>query len=111
MPNYNVMGVAKAGASRAAAFATSPTITARAAYAVNAISAGPVRTLAGAGISDARYMFAYQQRQLAAAAYRDAWMKSADRRFIFSPTYPRESPGEIHYVGSGLSYRLDADAR
>jgi enoyl-[acyl-carrier protein] reductase I len=29
---------------------------------VNAISAGPIRTLAGAGISDARQMFAFQQR-------------------------------------------------
>ena len=29
---------------------------------VNAISAGPIRTLAGAGIGDARSMFAYQQR-------------------------------------------------
>jgi enoyl-[acyl-carrier protein] reductase I len=29
---------------------------------VNAISAGPIRTLAGAGIGDARPMFAFQQR-------------------------------------------------
>src|SRR5262249_39838372 len=29
---------------------------------VNAISAGPVRTLAGAGIADARLMFNFQQR-------------------------------------------------
>jgi Enoyl-(Acyl carrier protein) reductase len=29
---------------------------------VNAISAGPIRTLAGAGINDARYMFAFQQQ-------------------------------------------------
>ena len=29
---------------------------------VNALSPGPVRTLAGAGISDARYMFSFQQR-------------------------------------------------
>jgi enoyl-[acyl-carrier protein] reductase I len=29
---------------------------------VNAISAGPIRTLAGAGINDARSMFAFQQR-------------------------------------------------
>jgi enoyl-[acyl-carrier protein] reductase I len=33
-----------------------------AAIRVNAISAGPIRTLAGAGISDARQMFAFQQR-------------------------------------------------
>jgi enoyl-[acyl-carrier protein] reductase I len=28
---------------------------------INAISAGPIRTLAGAGITDARLMFAFQQ--------------------------------------------------
>ena len=33
-----------------------------AAIRVNAISAGPIRTLAGAGIADARQMFAFQQR-------------------------------------------------
>src|SRR6267142_342571 len=33
-----------------------------AAIRVNAISAGPIRTLAGAGIGDARQMFAFQQR-------------------------------------------------
>jgi len=33
-----------------------------AAIRVNAISAGPIRTLAGAGISDARQMFAFQHR-------------------------------------------------
>src|SRR3954467_5884050 len=60
MPNYNVMGGAKAGpeaAVRYLAVGFRP-----AAIRVSAISAGPIRTLAGAGINDARFMFAYQQQ-------------------------------------------------
>jgi enoyl-[acyl-carrier protein] reductase I len=55
MPNYNVMGVAKAALEASVRYLA-------AALGVNAISAGPVRTLAGAGIADARLMFNYQQR-------------------------------------------------
>ncbi len=44
------------------ACAISPPISARKAIRVNALSAGPMRTLAGAGISDARTLFHYQQR-------------------------------------------------
>ena len=58
MPNYNVMGVAKAALEASVRYLASDygpqTIR------VNAISAGPVRTLAGAGIADARLMFNYQ---------------------------------------------------
>jgi len=60
MPNYNVMGVAKAALEasvRYLAVDLGPS-----AIRVNAISAGPIRTLAGAGISEARQMFAFQQR-------------------------------------------------
>ena len=52
MPNYNVMGVAKAALE--ARCAISRPISAPQKIRVNAISAGPVRTLAGAGITDAR---------------------------------------------------------
>jgi enoyl-[acyl-carrier protein] reductase I len=60
MPNYNVMGVAKAALEASVRYLAvdfGPV-----GIRVNAISAGPVRTLAGAGISDARQMFAFQQR-------------------------------------------------
>lgn len=60
MPNYNVMGVAKAALESSVRYLASD-------YGcdnirVNAISAGPMRTLAGAGIRDARTMFSFQQR-------------------------------------------------
>src|ERR1700704_4435655 len=60
MPNYNVMGVAKAALEASVRYLAAD-FGARG-IRVNAISAGPIRTLAGAGISDARQMFAFQQR-------------------------------------------------
>jgi enoyl-[acyl-carrier protein] reductase I len=60
MPNYNVMGVAKAALEASVRYLAVD--FGPAAIRVNAISAGPIRTLAGAGIGDARSMFAYQQR-------------------------------------------------
>ena len=59
MPNYNVMGVAKAaleGSVRYLAGDYGPR-----GIRVNALSPGPVRTLAGAGISDARAMLSWQR--------------------------------------------------
>src|SRR5712692_4652575 len=58
--NYNVMGVAKAALEASVRYLAVD--FGPAAIRVNAISAGPIRTLAGAGISDARQMFAFQQR-------------------------------------------------
>ena len=60
MPNYNVMGVAKAGLEASVRYLAVD--FGRQKIRVNAISAGPIRTLAGAGITDARYMFAFQQK-------------------------------------------------
>src|SRR6202451_994890 len=60
MPNYNVMGVAKAGLEASVRYLAVDFGGQK--IRVNAISAGPIRTLAGAGINDARYMFAFQQK-------------------------------------------------
>jgi enoyl-[acyl-carrier protein] reductase I len=60
MPNYNVMGVAKAALEASVRYLAVDFGHQK--IRVNAISAGPIRTLAGAGITDARYMFAFQQK-------------------------------------------------
>jgi enoyl-[acyl-carrier protein] reductase I len=60
MPNYNVMGLAKAALEASVRYLAND--FGPRGIRVNAISAGPVRTLAGAGISDARYMFSFQKR-------------------------------------------------
>jgi enoyl-[acyl-carrier protein] reductase I len=59
MPNYNVMGVAKAALEASVRYLAAD--LGERGIRVNAISAGPIRTLAGAGVSDARLMFAYQR--------------------------------------------------
>src|ERR1700682_224855 len=60
MPNYNVMGIAKAALEASVRYLAADFGSRN--IRVNAISAGPVRTLAGSGICDARAMFAFQQR-------------------------------------------------
>ena len=60
MPNYNAMGLAKAALEASVRYLAVD--FGANAVRVNAISAGPIRTLAGAGIGDARAMFAFQQR-------------------------------------------------
>lgn len=60
MPNYNVMGVAKASLeanTRYMAYALGPD-----GIRVNAVSAGPIRTLAAAGIGDFRSMLERTER-------------------------------------------------
>ncbi|MEO1198353.1 MAG: enoyl-ACP reductase FabI [Pseudomonadota bacterium] len=59
MPNYNVMGLAKAGLESSVRYLASD--YGPQGIRVNAISAGPVRTLAGAGIAGARFMYNYMR--------------------------------------------------
>jgi enoyl-[acyl-carrier protein] reductase I len=58
VPSYNVMGVAKAALEASVRYLAADFGPQR--IRVNALSAGPMRTLAGAGISDARMIFNYQ---------------------------------------------------
>ena len=60
MPNYNVMGVAKAALESSVRYLASD--FGPDGIRVNSISPGAVRTLAGAGIKDARAMMGYQKR-------------------------------------------------
>ena len=67
---------------------------------VNAISAGPVRTLAGAGISDARYMFSYQQRNAPLRKTVSLDEIGGSALYLLSELSGGVT-GEIHYVDSG----------
>ncbi|HWB47191.1 MAG TPA: enoyl-ACP reductase FabI [Hyphomicrobiaceae bacterium] len=58
VPSYNVMGVAKAALEASVRYLAAD--FGAQGIRVNALSAGPMRTLAGAGISDARIIFNYQ---------------------------------------------------
>lgn len=59
VPSYNVMGVAKAALEASVRYLASD--FGPQGIRVNAVSAGPMRTLAGAGVSDARVIFNYQR--------------------------------------------------
>jgi enoyl-[acyl-carrier protein] reductase I len=58
VPSYNVMGVAKAALEASVRYLAAD--YGPRGIRVNAISAGPMRTLSGAGVSDARVIFNYQ---------------------------------------------------
>ena len=59
MPNYNVMGLAKAALEASVRYLAAD--FGPQGIRVNALSPGPVRTLAGAGIADARAMYSFQR--------------------------------------------------
>ena len=58
MPNYNVMGVAKAALEASTRYLAVDLGPRK--IRVNALSAGPMRTLAGAAISGARFVYKWQ---------------------------------------------------
>ena len=100
MPNYNVMGVAKAALEasvRYLAFDFGPRN-----IRVNAISAGPVRTLAGAGIHDARQMFNFQKRH--APLRRSITIEDVGGSALYLLSdLSAGVTGDIHYVDSGYN--------
>ena len=100
MPNYNVMGVVKAALEASVRYLAAD--FGRAGIRVNAISAGPVRTLAGAVIGDSRAMFAFQQKHspLGRGVTLDELGGSA--LYLLSDLSTGVS-GEIHYVDSGYN--------
>jgi len=98
MPNYNVMGVAKAGLEASVRYLAND--YGPKGIRVNAISAGPVRTLAGAGISDARYMFSYQARNSPLRRTVTLDEVGGSALYLLSDLSGGVT-GEIHYVDSG----------
>src|SRR6202453_1442272 len=59
MPHYNVMGVAKAALEASVRYMAED--LGKRAIRVNAISAGPIRTLAASGIGDFRYILKWNE--------------------------------------------------
>jgi enoyl-[acyl-carrier protein] reductase I len=95
MPNYNVMGVAKAALEASVRYLAVD-------FGVNAISAGPIRTLAGAGIADARLMFNFQQRH--APLRRGVTIEEVGGAALYLLSdLSTGVTGDIHYVDSGYN--------
>jgi enoyl-[acyl-carrier protein] reductase I len=100
MPNYNVMGVAKAGLEASVRYLAVDFGLQK--IRVNAISAGPIRTLAGAGINDARYMFAFQQRHSPLGRGVTLEDLGGAGLYLLSDLSAGVT-GEIHFVDSGYN--------
>jgi enoyl-[acyl-carrier protein] reductase I len=100
MPNYNVMGVAKAALESSVRYLASD--YGPQGIRVNAISAGPMRTLAGAGIGDARAMFNYQNSH--APLRRTITLEEVGGAGLYLLSQLSGGvTGEIHYVDSGYN--------
>ena len=100
MPNYNVMGVAKAALEASVRYLASDFGPQN--IRVNAISAGTVRTLAGAGIADARLMYNYQYRNAPLRRTVNIEDLGGSALYLLSGLSSGVT-GEIHYVDSGYS--------
>ena len=100
MPNYNVMGVAKAALEASVRYLAAD--FGPSGIRVNAISAGPVRTLAGAGIADARFMFNFQKAH--APLRRTVTIEDVGGAALYLLSDLSSGvTGEIHFVDSGYN--------
>jgi enoyl-[acyl-carrier protein] reductase I len=100
MPNYNAMGVAKAALEQSVRYLAVD--FGGSGIRVNAISAGPIRTLAGAGINDARFMFSFQQRH--SPLHRGVTLEELGGAGLYLLSdLSTGVTGEIHYVDSGYN--------
>ena len=100
MPNYNVMGVAKAALEASVRYLAAD--FGPAGIRVNAISAGPVRTLAGAGIADARFMFNFQKAH--APLRRTVTIEDVGGAALYLLSDLSSGvTGETHFVDSGYN--------
>jgi len=100
VPCYNVMGVAKAALETSVRYLASD--FGPQGIRVNALSAGPMRTLAGAGISDARTLLHYQQRH--APMRRSPTLDEVGGAALYLLSDLSSAvTGEIHFVDCGYS--------
>src|SRR5271169_5309098 len=100
MPNYNVMGVAKAALEASVRYLAAD--FGPRGIRVNAISAGPVRTLAGSGIGDARAMFAFQQKHSPLRRPVSIEQLGGSALYLLSELSGGVT-GETHFVDSGYN--------
>jgi enoyl-[acyl-carrier protein] reductase I len=100
MPNYNVMGVAKAALEASVRYLASD--LGPAGIRVNALSAGPMRTLAGAGIADARLMFNHQKAHAPLRRTVSLDDVGGSALYLLSDLSGGVT-GEVHFVDSGYN--------
>jgi len=97
-PNYNVMGVAKSALEASVRYLAND--LGPQGVRVNAISAGPVRTLAGSAIADARFVYRWSAEQ--APMERNATLEEIGAAGLYlASDLSRGVTGEIHHVDCG----------
>jgi len=98
MPHYNVMGVAKAALEASVRYLAED--LGKKNIRVNAISAGPIRTLAASGIGDFRYMLKWNE-------YNAPWRRTVttaevgDTALFLVSDLARAITGEVMHVDAG----------
>ena len=100
VPNYNVMGVAKAALEASVRYLAADFGPDN--IRVNAISAGPIRTLAGAGIADARFMFNFHRDH--SLLRRTVTIENVGGAAVYLLSNLSEGvTGEVHFVDAGFN--------
>jgi len=98
MPHYNVMGVAKAGLEASVRYLAADLGAKN--IRVNAISAGPIKTLAASGIGDFRYILKWNE--LNSPLRRTVTIEEVGETAVYLLSdMARGVTGEIHHVDAG----------
>jgi enoyl-[acyl-carrier protein] reductase I len=98
LPNYNVMGVAKAALEASVMYLAADLGSKN--IRVNAISAGPIKTLAAAGIGDFRYILKWNEYN--APLRRSVTIEEVgDAGVYLLSDMSRSVTGEVHHVDAG----------
>jgi len=100
VPHYNVMGVAKAALEASVRYLAAD--LGDSGIRVNAISAGPIRTLAASGIGDFRYILRWNQ--LNSPMRRNVTTEDVGGAGLYLLSdLSRGVTGEVHYVDNGYN--------
>ena len=98
MPHYNVMGVAKAALESSVRYLAAD--LGEAGIRVNAISAGPIRTLAASGIGDFRYILKWNE--LNSPLRQNVTIDQVGKAGLYLLSDMSSAvTGEVHHVDSG----------
>lgn len=100
MPNYNVMGIAKAALEASVRYLAAD--LGRDNIRVNAISAGPMRTLAGAAVGDARTVFKWNKAHAPLKKTVDLNHVGGAALYLLSDLAGGVT-GEVHFVDAGFN--------
>lgn len=100
VPSYNVMGVAKAALEASVRYLAAD--LGPQGIRVNALSAGPMRTLSGAGVSDARVIFNYQKEHAPLKRTPTLNEVGGSALYLLSDMSGAVT-GEVHFVDCGYS--------